>query len=89
MSISTQNVMRTTYNVHGVIEGATEPDRYVLLGNHRDSWVFGATDPSGGTAAVMEVSRAMGVMLKRGNYNKHTKYYYKIMVVDKLLDMCH
>ena len=66
--------MRTTYNVHGVIEGATEPDRYVLLGNHRDSWVFGATDPSGGTAAVMEVSRAMGVMLKQGDYNKNTKY---------------
>ena len=72
MSISTHNVMRNTYNVHGVIEGRTEPDRYVLLGNHRDSWVFGATDPSGGTAAMMEVSRAMGVMLKQGKYKEIT-----------------
>ena len=74
MSISTHNVMRTTYNVHGVIEGAIEPDRYVLLGNHRDAWVFGATDPSGGTAAVMEVSRAMGVMLKQGDYRDDSTY---------------
>ena len=66
MLISTHNEIRTTYNVHGVIEGATEPDRYVLLGNHRDAWVFGAADPSSGTAAMMEVSRSMGVLLKQG-----------------------
>jgi N-acetylated-alpha-linked acidic dipeptidase len=31
---------RTTYNVVGVIEGETEPDRYVIIGNHRDAWVI-------------------------------------------------
>ena len=41
-------------------------DRYVLLGNHRDAWVFGALDPTSGTAAMMEISRAFGVMLKTG-----------------------
>eukprot|EP00850_Spirogloea_muscicola_P007188 SM000036S13232 [mRNA] locus=s36:38575:43897:- [translate_table: standard] len=42
-------------NVFAVIEGAVEPDRYVLLGNDRDAWTFGAVDPNSGTAALLEV----------------------------------
>lgn len=42
-------------NVIGVFEGAEEPDRYVILGNHRDAWTFGAVDPNSGTAALIEV----------------------------------
>lgn len=30
--------------------------RYVMLGNHRDAWVYGAADPNSGTAALLEVS---------------------------------
>lgn len=30
--------------------------RYVILGNHRDAWVFGAADPNSGTASLLEVS---------------------------------
>ena len=66
MQISTHNERRTTHNVHGILEGEVEPDRYVLLGNHRDAWVFGAVDPSSGTATMMEVSRAMGQQYKNG-----------------------
>ena len=29
--------------------------RYVMLGNHRDAWGFGAVDPSSGTAQMIEV----------------------------------
>ena len=29
--------------------------RYVILGNHRDAWTFGASDPNSGTAAMIEV----------------------------------
>lgn len=29
--------------------------RYVILGNHRDAWTFGAVDPNSGTAALLEV----------------------------------
>ena len=43
------------------------PDRYVMIGNHRDAWVFGAADPSSGTAVMMEISRGMGTLLKQGN----------------------
>lgn len=41
-------------------------DELVLLGNHRDAWVFGAADASSGTAAMMELSRVLGEQLKKG-----------------------
>ncbi|XP_064117525.1 putative N-acetylated-alpha-linked acidic dipeptidase [Macrobrachium nipponense] len=52
-------VQTTTYNVIGVIEGSEEPDRYVIAGNHRDAKLFGAINPSSGTAAMLEVSRVL------------------------------
>ncbi|XP_078515472.1 putative N-acetylated-alpha-linked acidic dipeptidase [Lissotriton helveticus] len=64
--VQTYNVRKQIKNVIGYIRGAHEPDRYVLLGNHRDAWVFGAIDPSSGTAVMMELSRAMGRLLKDG-----------------------
>jgi len=42
-------------------------DRYVILGNHRDAWVFGALDPSSGTAVMMELVRVLGGLVKSGN----------------------
>ena len=41
-------------------------DRIIMIGNHRDGWVYGALDPSSGTAVFMEVTRLMGQMLKNG-----------------------
>lgn len=38
----------------------------MLYGNHRDSWVHGAVDPSSGTAVLLEVSRVLGTLLKKG-----------------------
>uniref|UniRef100_A0A2K6B9U8 Aminopeptidase NAALADL1 n=1 Tax=Macaca nemestrina TaxID=9545 RepID=A0A2K6B9U8_MACNE len=43
-------------------------DRYVLYGNHRDSWVHGAVDPSSGTAVLLELSRVLGTLLKKGTW---------------------
>ena len=53
-------------NVIGYIRGNVEPDRYVIMSNHRDAWGFGAVDPSSGTAQLMEVARVFGEMLKNG-----------------------
>ncbi|XP_077861865.1 N-acetylated-alpha-linked acidic dipeptidase 2-like [Saccoglossus kowalevskii] len=66
MDIHTRNEQRMTHNVIGFIEGAVEPDRYIILGNHRDAWVFGGVDPSSGTAGMMELTRAFGKLLKEG-----------------------
>ena len=42
-------------------------DRLIILGNHRDAWVYGAADPSSGTATTVEVARALGWLKKKGN----------------------
>ncbi|CAG2102362.1 unnamed protein product [Medioppia subpectinata] len=46
------------HNIIGVITGCTEPDRFVLVGNHRDAGTFGALDPLSGTASMLELSAA-------------------------------
>ena len=66
LQINNKIVMKSIYNVHGTIYGQEEPDRSVLIGSHRDAWLFGAADPSSGTATLPEISRAVaiGKMLK-------------------------
>ena len=59
LDVHTHSEISTVYNVVGMMKGSEEPDRYVILGNHRDAWVFGAADPSSGTAALMEVVRVL------------------------------
>ncbi|XP_025105253.1 putative N-acetylated-alpha-linked acidic dipeptidase [Pomacea canaliculata] len=64
MKVTTTNSIRRVDNVIATLRGDVEPDRYVLLGNHRDAWVYGSIDPSSGTAVMMEVARAMGQLVK-------------------------
>lgn len=56
--------VRTIWNVIGRIEGAEEKDRWVVVGNHRDAWTFGAVDPNSGTTAMLELARGFGELLK-------------------------
>ena len=56
----------TIQNVFAVIMGSEEPDRYVLLGNHRDAWTYGAVDPSSGTAALLDIARRFSALLGLG-----------------------
>ena len=58
--------IRKIWNVIGRIDGNEEKDRWVILGNHRDAWVFGAVDPNSGTSAMLEVGRGFGELLKQG-----------------------
>lgn len=57
---------RTIWNVIARIDGDAEPDRWVVMGNHRDAWVFGAVDPNSGTTAMLEAARGFGQLLKSG-----------------------
>uniref|UniRef100_H2Q417 Aminopeptidase NAALADL1 n=1 Tax=Pan troglodytes TaxID=9598 RepID=H2Q417_PANTR len=68
VSVYNRLELRNSSNVLGIIRGAVEPDRYVLYGNHRDSWVHGAVDPSSGTAILLELSRVLGTLLKKGTW---------------------
>ena len=38
----------------------------MLIGNHRDAWVVGSVDPNSGTAALLEVAKGLGELLKAG-----------------------
>ncbi|HKW34748.1 MAG TPA: M28 family metallopeptidase [Candidatus Acidoferrum sp.] len=52
--------------VEARIRGSELPDEWVLMGNHRDAWVFGGVDPSSGTASMLELTRALGEMKEHG-----------------------
>jgi N-acetylated-alpha-linked acidic dipeptidase len=60
--------LRTIWDVIGTIDG-TDPDQkddWVVAGNHRDAWVYGAVDPNSGTAAMLEAVHGLGDLLKQG-----------------------
>jgi len=60
--------LRTIWDVIGTIDG-TDPaqkDDWVVAGNHRDAWVYGAVDPNSGTAAMLEAVHGLGDLLKQG-----------------------
>ncbi|KAL5741977.1 hypothetical protein ACOSP7_028709 [Xanthoceras sorbifolium] len=56
----------TVQNVFAVIRGLKEPDRYVILGNHRDAWTYGAVDPNSGTAALLDIARRYAFLMRMG-----------------------
>ncbi|XP_042314272.1 N-acetylated-alpha-linked acidic dipeptidase 2-like isoform X2 [Sceloporus undulatus] len=66
MHIHTVSQITRIYNVIGTIKGSIEPDRYIILGGHRDSWVFGGIDPTTGAAVLQEVARSFGKMVMQG-----------------------
>ncbi len=63
------------YDVVAMIRGSTKPDEWVLRGNHRDGWVFGAADPLSGQVAMLEEARVLGEMLKTGWRPKRSIVY--------------
>ena len=63
---------RTIWDVIGRVRGAELPDEWVVAGNHRDAWVYGAVDPNSGTAAMLEAVHGVGELLKSGWRPKRT-----------------
>jgi N-acetylated-alpha-linked acidic dipeptidase len=66
LKISMDNSIKPYYVVEARIRGAELADEWVVLGNHRDAWVYGGVDPSSGTASMMEMTRSFGQLLKNG-----------------------
>jgi N-acetylated-alpha-linked acidic dipeptidase len=63
---------RTIWDVIGKIRGTASPDEWVVAGNHRDAWVYGAVDPNSGTASMLEGVHGLGALLKSGWKPKRT-----------------
>ncbi|MEE9263966.1 MAG: M28 family peptidase, partial [Vicinamibacteria bacterium] len=72
MKVVADQETRPIWIVVGRIRGAERPDEVVILGNHRDAWVYGAVDPASGTAAQLELARALGGLARSGLRPKRT-----------------
>jgi N-acetylated-alpha-linked acidic dipeptidase len=66
LSISSDWGLKPLYDVIAKIRGADSPDEWVVRGNHRDGWVFGAWDPLSGQVALLSEAKAIGALLKSG-----------------------
>ena len=63
---------RVIWDVIGKVKGSQYSDDWVVVGNHRDAWVYGAVDPNSGTAAMLESVHGVGALLKQGWRPKRT-----------------
>lgn len=72
MHLEQDYAVRTIWDVIGKIRGTEDPDAWVVAGNHRDAWVYGAVDPNSGTAAMLETVHGLGELLKQGWKPKRT-----------------
>jgi N-acetylated-alpha-linked acidic dipeptidase len=67
--------IKPLYDVIVRIPGSTNPDEWIVRGNHHDAWVNGAEDPVSGTVALMEEARGLAALLKQGWKPKRTIIY--------------
>ena len=75
MRLKMDFAQRTVWDVIGKIPGSEFPDEWVVAGNHRDAWVFGAVDPGSGTAAMLEAVHGVGVLLAQGWKPRRTLFF--------------
>jgi N-acetylated-alpha-linked acidic dipeptidase len=72
LRVRMDDAVRPIWTVTGRITGTQYPDQLVIVGNHRDAWVYGGVDPSSGTASMMELARSLGALAKQGLRPKRT-----------------
>lgn len=65
MKLAMDFEQRPLYDVISKLHGSSD-DQWVVLGNHHDAWIFGAADPNSGTAAMLEMARALGQLVRIG-----------------------
>jgi N-acetylated-alpha-linked acidic dipeptidase len=72
VEVDMDDEIRSIWVVEGRIRGSEKPDELVILGNHRDAWVYGAVDPSSGTASLLEAARVLGALAESGERPRRT-----------------
>jgi len=70
--LQSQYGYHTIWNVIGRVRGSDWPDEWVVAGNHRDAWTYGAVDPNSGTSLMLEAAFGIGELLKAGWKPKRT-----------------
>lgn len=64
--------IKPIWNVFGSIPSENDSETQIILGAHRDAWVYGAVDPVSGTTALLEVARGLGFLYSLGWRPKRT-----------------
>eukprot|EP00466_Bigelowiella_natans_P008979 jgi/Bigna1/72963/fgenesh1_pg.22_\ len=68
LNIKNKHATSPIWNVIGKIHGRDKEANQsfpIIIGNHRDAWVYGAADPNSGTAQMLEISELVekGIVL--------------------------
>ena len=72
LRVQNDDKVRPIWTVTGRITGTDAADQRVIVGNHRDAWVYGGVDPSSGTASLMELARSLGTLARQGARPRRT-----------------
>jgi N-acetylated-alpha-linked acidic dipeptidase len=75
LAISSDWSQKPLYDVIARIRGSQKPDEWIVRGNHRDAWVFGAWDPLSGHVDMLAEAKAIGARLRTGWRPKRTLVY--------------
>ncbi|MBV8405396.1 MAG: M28 family peptidase [Gammaproteobacteria bacterium] len=75
LAISSDWSLKPLYDVIAQIPGSDSRDEWIVRGNHRDAWVFGAWDPLSGQVAMLAEAKAIGALLKGGWKPRRTLIY--------------
>ncbi len=63
--VQMQRRAMTLWNTVGTLRGQ-DPVQNVVLGGHRDAWVYGVTDNGSGISTLLEAARALGGLRRSG-----------------------
>ena len=66
MLVGQDYAVRPIWNVIATLKGRERDGQWVMCGNHRDAWTYGAVDPNSGTICLLEMARALGSLAKTG-----------------------
>jgi N-acetylated-alpha-linked acidic dipeptidase len=66
LRVRSDDRVRPIWTVTGAMRGRERPDDVVVVGNHRDAWIYGGVDPSSGSAALMELARTLSDLTRSG-----------------------
>lgn len=66
LRVRSDDGIRPIWTVTGMIRGGERPDEVIIVGNHRDAWIYGGVDPSSGSAALIELARTLGQLAREG-----------------------
>jgi N-acetylated-alpha-linked acidic dipeptidase len=75
LAIASDWSLKPLYDVIAKIPGSETPEEWVVRGNHRDGWVFGAWDPLSGQVAMLAEAKALGALRKSGWKPRRTIVY--------------